>query len=120
MSNGVGESSSASAEAPPVTHDPYHIHEDDYVMFRLPNGEVRSHQGKKNGYAATCMRRNGRAHIRNSTLSMGRLGQFSVNNLIGQPYGLTHEIVGKDLNVLPPRSIEDIGMSHALCICVPQ
>ncbi|KZV70983.1 Gcd10p-domain-containing protein [Peniophora sp. CONT] len=96
MSTGEGESSSIPTIVPSAPRDRYHIHEDDYVMFRLPNGEVRSHQVKKNG-----------------TLSMGRLGQFSVNNLIGQPYGLTHEIVGKDLNVLPPRSIEDIEDTEA-------
>ena len=112
MSDDVAESSLAPAAAQPISRDRYHIHEDDYVMFRLPNGEVRSHQVKKNGCVARSRATTALTYVQTSMLSMGRLGQFSVKNLIGQPYGLTHEIVGKELNVLPPRSIEDIGMLH--------
>jgi tRNA (adenine-N(1)-)-methyltransferase non-catalytic subunit len=32
------------------------------------------------------------------------------NELIGQPYGLTYEIVDKKLEYLPPRTLEDVGM----------
>lgn len=66
------------------------------VLFRLPNGEVRSIKVEKD-----------------STLSLGRVGSFFANELIGQPYGLSHEIHDKKLKRLPPRATQDIEETDA-------
>lgn len=34
--------------------------------------------------------------------------------LLGQPYGLTYEIIDKKLKVLPPKSMEELGKAHSL------
>lgn len=44
-----------------------------------------------------------------STVSIGRVGSFRANELIGQPYGLTYEIQGKELVLQPPRTLQEVG-----------
>lgn len=66
------------------------------VLFKLPNGEVRSIKVEKD-----------------STISLGRVGSFFANELIGQPYGLSHEIHDKKLKRLPPRATQDIEETDA-------
>lgn len=66
------------------------------VLFKQPNGEVRSIKVEKD-----------------STISLGRVGSFFANELIGQPYGLSHEIHDKKLKRLPPRATQDIEETDA-------
>ncbi|EIW86980.1 Gcd10p-domain-containing protein [Coniophora puteana RWD-64-598 SS2] len=66
------------------------------VLFRLLNGETR---GLKVDHG--------------SAVSLGRLGSFPANALIGQRYGLTHEIQGKELNILPPRVLQEVEDTDA-------
>lgn len=42
-------------------------------------------------------------------LSLGRVGTFQANDLIDQPYGMGFEIVDKRLQVLPPRTLQEVG-----------
>jgi Gcd10p family len=48
------------------------------------------------------------------TITLGRVGSFSANDLIGQPYGLAYEIVDKRLKVMPPRTLQEIGTTQYL------
>lgn len=66
------------------------------VLFKLPNGEVRSIKVEKD-----------------STLSLGRVGSFFANELIGQPYGLSYEIHDRKLKGLPPLAMQDIAETDA-------
>ncbi|KAG6380931.1 Gcd10p-domain-containing protein [Boletus reticuloceps] len=66
------------------------------VLFRLPNSEVRSIKVEKD-----------------SIVSLGRVGSFSANELIGQPYGFAYEIHEKQLKRLPPRTMDEIEETDA-------
>ncbi|KAK7058469.1 tRNA (adenine(58)-N(1))-methyltransferase non-catalytic subunit trm6 [Paramarasmius palmivorus] len=72
------------------------IQSGDNVLVRQPNGDVRSIKIE-----------------RDSTVQIGRMGSFHANELIGQPYGHTYEIVSKKLQVIPPRSLEDVEDTDA-------
>lgn len=48
---------------------------------------------------------------------IGKFGSFLANELIGQPYGLTYEIVDKRLEYLPPRTLEQVGMCKPFPFC---
>lgn len=43
-------------------------------------------------------------------VSLGRFGSFNSSHLIGQPYGLSYEIVDSELRVLPPKLLQEVGM----------
>ena len=45
------------------------------------------------------------------TINLGKYGSFPTSELVGQPYGLTYEIVDKKLKVLPPRPMQEVGTS---------
>ncbi|KAI0033977.1 Gcd10p-domain-containing protein [Vararia minispora EC-137] len=96
MTDLVTEGSTKPSTTPKNATDRHHIHEGDFVMFRLLNGEVRSQQVNRSG-----------------AITLGRLGSFNADELIGQLYGLTHEIVGKSLKVIPPRNMEDVEDTEA-------
>lgn len=66
------------------------------ILVRLPNAGIRS------------INING-----NSTVSLGRFGSFHGKELVGQPYGLTYEIVDKQLKVLPPHTVEEVEDTDA-------
>ncbi|KAF9567796.1 Gcd10p-domain-containing protein [Agrocybe pediades] len=68
----------------------------DQVLVRLPNGDVRSVKVEIN-----------------TTVSIGKFGAFHANELIGQPYGLTYEIVDKKLKYLPPKTLEEVEDTDA-------
>ncbi|KAJ8702169.1 tRNA (adenine(58)-N(1))-methyltransferase non-catalytic subunit trm6 [Pleurotus ostreatus] len=72
------------------------IRSGDTVLLRIPNGDTRSVKVEKD-----------------LTVSIGRLGSFSSNELIDQHYGLTFEIVGKNLVVLPPQNIQELEETDA-------
>ena len=84
----------------------------DSVLIRLPNAEVRSVKINKNSWVL---------HFANQalkltslrTIPLGRFGSFHANELVGQPYGLTYELVEKKLKVIPPRSIQEVGMTDS-------
>ncbi|TFK19974.1 Gcd10p-domain-containing protein [Coprinopsis marcescibilis] len=66
------------------------------VLLRIPNGDLRSVKVEKN-----------------ATVTIGKFGAFLANDLIGQPYGLTYEIVAKKLKVLPPKTIQEVEDTDA-------
>jgi tRNA (adenine-N(1)-)-methyltransferase non-catalytic subunit len=43
------------------------------------------------------------------TITIGKSGSFYANELIYQPYGLTYEIVDKKLEIVPPRTLQEVG-----------
>ncbi|KAF8560095.1 Gcd10p-domain-containing protein [Imleria badia] len=72
------------------------INSNHTVLFRLPNGEVRSIKVEKD-----------------SIVPLGRVGSFPANELIGQPYGFAYEIHEKKLKRLPPRTMDEIEETDA-------
>ncbi|KAF9015694.1 Gcd10p family-domain-containing protein [Cyathus striatus] len=74
----------------------FRINGGDSVLIRLPNGDIRSIKADKD-----------------STISVGKLGSFFANELIGQVYGLTHEIVEKKLKVIPPQTLKEVEDTDA-------
>lgn len=43
------------------------------------------------------------------TTNLGKYGSFNTNALLGQPYGLSYEIVNKELKVVCATPFEDVG-----------
>lgn len=66
------------------------------VLLRLPSGETKGFKVEKD-----------------ATISIGRVGSFRANELIGHPYGLTYEIRGKELAVQPPRTLQEVEETDA-------
>ncbi|KAG0700659.1 Gcd10p-domain-containing protein [Suillus ampliporus] len=66
------------------------------VLLRLPSGETKGFKVEKDG-----------------TVSIGRVGSFRANELIGHPYGLTYEIHGKELTIQPPRTLQEVEETDA-------
>jgi tRNA (adenine-N(1)-)-methyltransferase non-catalytic subunit len=82
----------------------------DSVLIKLPNNEVRSVKVNKNSWVPHFA--NGALKLTSlRTIPVGRIGSFHANELLGQPYGLTYEIVEKKLKAIPPRSIQEVGMT---------
>jgi len=84
------DASRSPAETRDVT-----IQSGDIVLLRLPNGDVKG------------------VKVEDSTVTIGRLGSFYTNELVGQTYGLTYDIVDKKLKAVPPRSIQEIEDTDA-------
>ncbi|KAJ3535809.1 hypothetical protein NMY22_g6316 [Coprinellus aureogranulatus] len=68
----------------------------DFVLIRIPRGDVKQIKAEKNGTAV-----------------IPKFGSFYCNDLIGQPYGLSYEIVGKNLRLLPPQTIQEVEDTDA-------
>jgi tRNA (adenine-N(1)-)-methyltransferase non-catalytic subunit len=66
------------------------------VLLRLPSGETKGFKVEQD-----------------ATVSIGRVGSFRANELIGHPYGLTYEIRGKELTVQPPRTLQEVEETDA-------
>ncbi|KAE9398517.1 Gcd10p-domain-containing protein [Gymnopus androsaceus JB14] len=66
------------------------------VLVRQPNGDVRSIKID-----------------RDSTVVVGRIGSFHANELIGQPFGFSYEMVDKKLKILPLRTLEEVEDTDA-------
>ncbi|OCH89722.1 Gcd10p-domain-containing protein [Obba rivulosa] len=66
------------------------------LLIKVPNGDVRPMKVEQNG-----------------TINLGKFGAFYASELVGQPYGLTYEIVDKRLKVVPPRSIQEVEETDA-------
>lgn len=43
------------------------------------------------------------------TATIRKFGTFFANDLIGQKYGNTYEIQGKNLKILPPQTLQEVG-----------
>ncbi|KAL0581062.1 tRNA (adenine(58)-N(1))-methyltransferase non-catalytic subunit trm6 [Marasmius crinis-equi] len=89
--NGEPSTSALESTPPPTT-----IQSGDHVLVRQPNGDVRSIKIE-----------------RDSTIQIGRVGSFYANELMGQQYGLTYDIVEKKLKVIPPRTLEEVEDTDA-------
>lgn len=89
MSNNEASSSSTTHRLPTIQSG-------NNVLLRLPNGDIRSVKVDKD-----------------ATITVGRLGSFFANELIGQPYGFTHEIVDKNLKIIPPRTLQEVEDTDA-------
>ncbi|KAI9570312.1 Gcd10p-domain-containing protein [Boletus coccyginus] len=72
------------------------INSNHTVLFRLPSGEVRGIKVE-----------------RDSIVSLGRVGSFPANEIIGQPYGFAYEIHEKKLKRSPPRTMDEIEETDA-------
>jgi tRNA (adenine-N(1)-)-methyltransferase non-catalytic subunit len=78
------------------------------VLLRLRNGDYRSINVVKNSYVSIY------AEFSDSdgslrTVSLGKFGSFGSDELIGQPYGLSYEVLDKTLKILPPETMQEIG-----------
>lgn len=85
------EGSSKGAIAPDQTIQAGHT-----ILLKLPSGDIRPHKLEKD-----------------TTVNLGKFGSFHANDLIGQPYGLTYDIVDKSLKVVPPRPIQEVEDTEA-------
>ncbi|THV07472.1 Gcd10p-domain-containing protein [Dendrothele bispora CBS 962.96] len=72
------------------------IQSGDTVLLRQPNGDIKSVKIQKD-----------------STVSVGRIGYFHCNELIGQPYGFSYDMEQKKLRVLPPKTLDDVEDTDA-------
>ncbi|KAL6303984.1 Gcd10p-domain-containing protein [Sparassis latifolia] len=66
------------------------------VLLRLPSSEIKTLKLEKD-----------------STVTLGKFGSFHSNELIGQPFGLTYDIVDKKLKVIPPRTMQEVEDTDA-------
>ncbi|KAI0778806.1 Gcd10p-domain-containing protein [Trametes elegans] len=91
----VGEGPSYSQHAPSTSRDDT-IQAGNTVLIKIPSGDIRSIKLEKDG-----------------TVNLGKFGSFYANELVGQPFGLTYEIVDKKLKVLPPRPMQEVEDTEA-------
>ncbi|KAJ7786619.1 Gcd10p family-domain-containing protein [Mycena metata] len=87
---------SAPSPAPQFSTRTLTIQSGNTILLRLPNGEAKAVKTEKN-----------------STVSLGRLGVFYANELIGEPFGRTYDIVDKKLKLLPPRTLAEVEDTDA-------
>ncbi|PCH34318.1 Gcd10p-domain-containing protein [Wolfiporia cocos MD-104 SS10] len=90
-----------SSEGPSTVLSPENTREDtiqvgNTLLLRLPSGDIKTWKLEEN-----------------ATASLGKFGSFHANELIGQPYGLTYEIVDKKLKVVPPRTLQEVEDTDA-------
>lgn len=81
------------------------------LLLKLPSGDIKTWKLEKD----LCdhplhlgLTRTHRDLIR--TANLGKFGSFHANELVGQPFGLTYEIADKKLKVVPPRTLQEVGM----------
>ena len=43
-------------------------------------------------------------------INLGKFGGFASNELIGQPFGRSYDIVDRKLKPAPPRVLQEVGM----------
>ncbi|EJF67268.1 Gcd10p-domain-containing protein [Dichomitus squalens LYAD-421 SS1] len=90
----VGEGSSQSNHA--LSNREETIQLGHTVLLKIPSGDIRT--VKLEG---------------NATIYLGKFGSFPTSELVGQPFGLTYEIVDKKLKVLPPRPMQEVEDTEA-------
>ncbi|KAL4253561.1 tRNA (adenine(58)-N(1))-methyltransferase non-catalytic subunit TRM6 [Abortiporus biennis] len=66
------------------------------LLLRLPSNEIKTLRLEKD-----------------SSISLGKFGSFFSNELVGQPYGLSYNIVDKKLKVLPPKTLQEVEDTDA-------
>ncbi|OSD03317.1 Gcd10p-domain-containing protein [Trametes coccinea BRFM310] len=91
----VGEGSSRVQHAPSNTREDT-IQVGHTLLIKVPSGDIRSIKLEKD-----------------STVNLGKFGSFYGNELVGQPFGLTYEIIDKKLKVLPPRPMQEVEDTEA-------
>ncbi|KAI0368838.1 Gcd10p-domain-containing protein [Pilatotrama ljubarskyi] len=91
----VGEGPSRAHHAPSITRDD-RIQIGHTLLIKIPSGDIRSIKLEKD-----------------ATVNLGKFGSFYANELVGQPFGLTYEIVDKRLKVLPPRPLQEVEDTEA-------
>ncbi|KAL7285496.1 hypothetical protein ACG7TL_000593 [Trametes sanguinea] len=84
-----------------MDHAPSNTREDTIqvghtLLIKVPSGDIRSIKLEKD-----------------STVNLGKFGSFYGNELVGQPFGLTYEIIDKKLKVLPPRPMQEVEDTEA-------
>ncbi|KAF5388511.1 hypothetical protein D9757_004710 [Collybiopsis confluens] len=89
-------STSTDPAVPSVHLDLSEIQSGHNVLVKQPNGDVRSIKID-----------------RDSTVAVGRLGSFHANELIGQPYGFSYEMIEKKLKILPVRTLDEVEDTDA-------
>lgn len=80
------------------------------ILLRLPSSEIRTLKLEKDAcvwYIPSTVKRNSSCF---RTVNLGKFGAFTSSDLVGQPYGLTYDIVDKKLRLAPPRAIQEVGM----------
>lgn len=82
----------------------------DLVLFKLPSGDLKGLKVDKDTYVQKSLYSLYSQVVSSSTLNLGKVGSIHSDELIGQPYGLTYEIENKKLHVLPPHTLEEVGM----------
>ncbi|KAI0720061.1 Gcd10p-domain-containing protein [Cerioporus squamosus] len=91
----VGEGPSHANHASSSTREES-IRVGDTVLLKIPSGDIRTIKLESN-----------------STINLGKFGSFPSSELVGQPFGLTYEIVDKKLKVLPPRPMQEVEDTEA-------
>ncbi|KAJ3549898.1 hypothetical protein NM688_g5131 [Phlebia brevispora] len=94
MDLGEGSSSSSDPGSAIQTIEIGHT-----ILLRLPSGEIRTLKLEKK----RCFR----------NINLGKFGTFSSNELVGQPYGLSYDIVDKKLKLAPPKTIQEVEDTEA-------
>ena len=87
------------------------------VLLKIPSGDVRTIKVEANAYAASQAPMLVVVRLTSlvcSTINLNRFGSFPSSELLGQPFGLSYEIVGKTLKVLPPRPMQEVGTNSVL------
>ncbi|OJT09001.1 tRNA (adenine(58)-N(1))-methyltransferase non-catalytic subunit TRM6 [Trametes pubescens] len=91
----VGEGPSRAQHAPSITREDI-IKAGHTLLIKIPSGDIRSIKLEKD-----------------ATVHLGKFGSFHGNELVGQPFGLSYEIVDKKLKVLPPRPMQEVEETEA-------
>lgn len=77
-----------------ISYQQTHIKAGDNILLRTPSGDIRSIQ----------------VHDRAGRINLGKFGSFVQAHLIGQPYGLSYEILPEgSIKMKLPESLADIG-----------
>jgi tRNA (adenine-N(1)-)-methyltransferase non-catalytic subunit len=101
----------SSSNAP--SHTPHDdadglIHAGDTILLRLPTGDIKSSKLEANSCVALPHPSQDNLTL-DRTINLGKFGSFLSDALVGQPYGLTYEIVNKTIGVIPPPAVEELG-----------
>ncbi|KAI0756365.1 Gcd10p-domain-containing protein [Daedaleopsis nitida] len=91
----VGEGPSQPHHAPSSTREET-MQIGDTVLLKIPSGDIRTIKLESN-----------------ATINLGKFGSFPTGELVGQPFGVAYEIVGKKLKVLPPKPMQEVEDTKA-------
>lgn len=87
------------------------------LLLRLPSGDIKTWKLEKDSCALHFLAEKTGVEPCFSTANLGKFGSFYANELIGQPFGRTYEIVEKRLKAVPPRTLQEVG-TNATTRCV--